>query len=229
MFAGLVLPIMTIAWLDHKPDYFKAVLQKSFDFMAILAIPLVVGAQFLGQSIMIFAAGEDFAPSGQILQTLIFAVAAIFLGTIFSHAIIALDKQKKMISFYAFASLSSLVSYLILIPRFSYFGAAAVTIYSEVIIAACSAYCVYKYSNFFPNLKVVIKSLLSGIIMGVFLYFFAGEYQNTLVRLLAVMTTASLIYFLSLFLFGGIKKADIVAMLKKPTTSGETIYSEPKI
>ena len=229
MFAGLVLPIMTVAWLDHKPDYFKNVLQKSFDFMVILAIPLVVGAQFLGRPIMIFAAGEDFAQSGQILQTLIFAVAAIFLGTMFSHAVIALDKQKKMISFYAFASFSSLVAYLFLIPRFSYFGAAAVTIYSETIIAIFSAYCVYKYSRFLPDLKIILKAGLSALIMGTFLYFFSGEYQDTLVQLLSVMTVASLIYFFCLFLCGGISKIDLINIIKRPADGGETVYSEPKL
>ena len=224
MFAGLILPILTTAWLNNKPDYFKNVLQKSFDFMAILAIPLVIGAQFLSRPIMIFAAGQEFAPAGQILQVLTFAVAAIFLGTMFSHAVIALDKQKTMILFYVFASLSSLIAYLVLIPHFSYFGAAAVTIYSETIIAIFSAYCVFKYSGFLPNLKVALKSLLSSLIMSVFLYFFTTKYQNTLGQLLSIMAAASLLYGLLLYLFGGITKADIKAILKKKAASGEPTY-----
>lgn len=229
MFAGLVLPIMTTAWLDGKTEYFKTVLQKSFDFMAILAMPLIVGAQFLGPAIMRFAAGNDFTEAGRILKVLIFAVAAIFLGTMFSHAVIALDKQKKMISFYAFASLSSLAAYLTLIPRFSYFGAASVTIYSEVIIAACSAYCVYKYSRFRPSTTVLAKSVLSSALMGVFLYFFAESSQNGLVQLLIIILTASTIYFISLFLLGGIKKEEIREILKGSTADSGSAYSEPKI
>lgn len=229
MFAGLILPTLTTAWIDNKPDYFKKVLQKSFDFMAILAIPLVIGAQFLSRPIMIFAAGKDFSASGQILQILTFAVAAIFLGTMFSHAVIALDKQKTMIIFYVFASLSSLVAYLILIPRFSYFGAAAVTIYSETIIAIFSAYCVFKHSHFLPNLRVALKSLLSGIIMGGFLYFFTATYQNTLSRLLFIMVAASLLYGFCLYIFGGIKKADLKAIFKKRDSSGEPTYGGPQL
>ena len=229
MFAGLVLPIMTTAWLDNNPDYFKKVLQRSFDFMAILAIPLVIGAQFLSRPIMMFAAGKDFAPAGPILQVLVFAVAAIFLGTMFSHAVIALDKQKTMIIFYVIASFSSLIAYLILIPRFSYFGAAAVTIYSETLIAIFSAYCVYKYSHFLPSLKITFKSLVSGTIMGVFLYFFTATYQNTLGRLLFIMVASSLIYGISLFLSGGIKKSDLDAILKRQTPSGEPTYGGSRL
>ncbi len=229
MFAGLILPILTVAWLDKQSAYFQKVLQKSFDVMAMIAIPLVVGAQFLSRPVMTFAAGRDFAESGRILQVLIFAVAAIFLGTMFSHAVIALDKQKTMIGFYVFASLSSLIAYLILIPRFSYFGAAAVTIYSETVIAIFSAYCVFKYSRFFPNFKVVFKSLLSGLAMGVFLYFLGNKYQDTLVRLFAVIISSSLIYGFSLYIFGGIKQSELAVIFKRKTASSEPSYGGPKL
>lgn len=219
MFAGLILPILTAAWLENNQNYFHKVLQKSFDFMAILAIPLIIGAQFLGQPIMSLVAGRDFSASGVILQILIFAVAAIFLGTMFSHAVVALDKQKTMIGFYVFTGLSSLLAYLILIPRFSYFGAAGVTIYSETLIAVFSSYCVWKYSHFLPNLKVTIKSLISGLVMGVFLYFFTGSDQTTLGGLISTFILASLVYFSLLFLIGGIKLADIATIIKRQNKS----------
>jgi O-antigen/teichoic acid export membrane protein len=224
MFAGLILPILTAAWSENNHPYFKKVLQRSFDFMALTAIPLVIGAQFLGRPIMSFVAGRDFAASGEILQVLIFAVAAIFLGTMFSHAVIALDKQKKMIVFYVFTSLSSLIAYLILIPRFSYFGAASVTIYSEVLIAIFSAYCVFKYSRFRLDLKISLKSLASGLLMGGFLYFLPGHYQNTIGGLSVIIVLASLIYFSFLYLFGGIKKNDLEIIFKRQKKSGGQAY-----
>jgi O-antigen/teichoic acid export membrane protein len=226
MFAGLILPILTTAWSDNNQPYFKKILQRSFDFMAILAIPLIVGAQFLGQPIMRFVAGRDFAAAGPILQVLIFAVAAIFLGTMFSHAVIALDKQKKMIGFYIFTSLSALAAYLVLIPRFSYFGAAGVTIYSEVLIAIFSAVCVFKYSRCRLNLKITARAILSSLGMGLFIYLTAF-YQATLGGLILVMIGASFIYFLLLYCLNGIRKSDLDAMFRRPgETSGPT-YSGP--
>lgn len=227
MFAGLILPILTAAWLEKRHDYFKLVLQKSFDIMAILAIPLVIGAKFLGSSIMLFVAGRDFAASGLILQWLIFGVAAIFLGAMFSHAIIALDKQRKMIGFYIFTSLSSLLAYLFFIPRFSYFGAAGVTIYSEVLIAIFSAYCVYKYSRYLPNLKVFLKALAAGAFMGLFLYLFAARYGNNLGGLILIIIIASLLYFVCLYFLGGIKSEDLSAIFRRQKKVGGQIYDSP--
>jgi O-antigen/teichoic acid export membrane protein len=224
MFAGLILPILTAAWLENDHRYFKKVLQKSFDCMAIIAIPLVIGAQFLGKPIMLFIAGRDFILAGDILKILIFAVAAIFLGTMFSHAVIALEKQKKMIGFYVFTSISSLLAYIFLIPKYSYLGAAAVTIYSEVLIAIFSAYCIFKYSRFFPQLGTLVKTLLAGIIMGVFIYVFPNYYQTSLGGLILIIILASLIYFFFLYLLGGIKSEDLASIFKKQTKGGGQTY-----
>jgi O-antigen/teichoic acid export membrane protein len=224
MFAGLVLPILTAAWQEKNTAYFKKVLQKSFDFMAIVAIPLIIGAQFLAGPIMTMTAGRDFAASGTILKLLIFAVAAIFLGTMFSHAVIALDKQRKMIGFYVFTSLSSLIAYFVFIPRYSYFGAAAITIYSEVLVAIFSAYCVFRYGKFLVNLRTSAKALLSGAVMGGFIYLFPAYYQTTLGGLIFIILLASLIYFFTLYLMGGVKPEDIEAIFKKQNKSGSATY-----
>ncbi len=224
MFAGLVLPILTAAWLDNEHEYFRRALQKSFDFMAALAIPLVIGAQFVGKSLMVFVAGDDFAPSGAILQILIFAVAAIFLGTMFSHAVIALDKQRKMIRFYVFTGLSSLIGYLWLIPRFSVFGAAGVTIYSEVLIAAFAAYCVYKYGRFRPKLKMSGRALAAGLLMGACLYFSPQRFQTNILGLIAVLLIAALVYFGGLWLFGGLGAEDLSLIFKRQKKGASPTY-----
>ncbi len=225
MFAGLVLPILTTAWSSRSHDYFKRVLQKSFDLMALLAMPLIVGAQFLAKPIMTAIAGPEFSASGQILQILIFAVGAIFLGTMFSHAVIALDRQKKMIGFYIFTSLTALAAYLILIPKYSYFGAAAVTIYSEALIAIFSAVCVYKYSGFRPSLTLSLKSLVGAGMMGLSLYWLPICHQPGITGLIIALVIASVVYFASLLLLGGIKIADLKMIFQRQKKIGAPTYN----
>ena len=227
MFAGLILPILTTAWIEVRKEYFGQVMQKSFDFMAIIAIPLIIGGQLLAKPVMVAVAGSEFKDSGPVLGLLIIAVAAIFLGTMFSHAVIALDKQKKLIGFYVFTSVTSLVAYFLLIPRFSYFGAAAVTIYSELLIAIFSAYCVFKYSRFLPNLKTVGKSLVASLAMGVAIYFSPINANKTIFHLILVIIIATVFYLLLLFAFKGIKLKDLRALSKK--SSGSQTYGSGNI
>lgn len=228
MFAGLILPIITAAWLENKKEYFYKVLQKSLDFMAIAAIPIVIGAQFLATELMSAVAGKDFSQSGIILRILVVSIAAIFIGTMFSHTVIAIDKQKKMIGAYVFTSISSLIAYIILVPKFSYFGAAAVTIYSEVMIAIFSAICVLKYSGFKASLKTISKAIMAGLIMAAFLYgnsAFNWIDGNTILGLILLLIVSALIYSISLYVFGGIKKEDINILFKKKSDGGQAYGS----
>ncbi|PIR94874.1 hypothetical protein COT95_01820, partial [Candidatus Falkowbacteria bacterium CG10_big_fil_rev_8_21_14_0_10_37_6] len=121
--AGLALPQMTGALKNNNRRQFNSITQSSFDIMAIIALPLAVGAQFVAVPLMRLVAGEEFAASGPILRLLIFAAGAVYLGVIFSHSIIAIEKQKQTIWAYVFVAVTALAGYLIFIPTYSYFGA----------------------------------------------------------------------------------------------------------
>ncbi len=182
--------------------------------MAILALPLSVGAQFLAKPIMILVAGKEFGEAGAALRILIFASSIIFLGSMFTHGIIAIDKQKKIISAYIFTSIAAVAGYLIFIPRYSYFGAAWMTVASELTIVLASAYLIWKNTKIFPSLKVFLKSLSASLVMATALFLFmrVNAWQP---NLLAALTFAAIIYFVSLYIFRGISKKDIVALLNK--------------
>jgi O-antigen/teichoic acid export membrane protein len=204
MFAGLILPILTLEWSNKNLQKFNQILQKSFDVMVILAIPLIIGAQLTAKPLMIMIAGENFSQSGDILKILMLAIGFIFVGCLFAHAVIALDKQKNIIGAYIFTAITSLIGYLIFIPLFSYNGAAWVTVYSEFAITAFSFYIIIKYSNFSPNLMIFLKSLIASLIMGISVYFLMDK-----INLILVILLGALIYIISLYLLKGINKEDL--------------------
>ncbi|MFH1427704.1 MAG: flippase [Patescibacteria group bacterium] len=215
MFAGVVLPILTLSWAKKNIEYFNGVMQKSFDLMVILAIPMILGTQILAKPIMVLVAGDDFAISGVPLRILILAAGALFFGAMFSHAIIALGKQKKIINAYIFTSLTALAGYLIFIPHFSYVGAAWVTIYSELCIFLAGLYYVYKFSRFKPNFKVFLKALFASLIMIGVIYLLPETFYNTGLGLINTLAIAALVYFFCLYLIKGITKKDILDLFNK--------------
>ncbi len=208
MFCGLILPLLTKAWAQKDNNSFKVLAQKSFDFMLLVALPLVIGAQFTARSLMVLLAGQEFSQAGQILQVLILAAAMIFIGSVAAHAIVAIDKQKKMIGAYLFTALSAILGYVLFIPRFSYWGAAWVTVYSETIIALFSWFFVYKYTGFVPRLAKAGKGLLSALLMGVGLWF-VKSWSLFILLFLGVVS-----YTFFLYLLGGIKKSDLFELFK---------------
>lgn len=212
MFAGIILPIITNLWSKNDLPEFKRVLQKSFEVMVILAIPLAIGTQFVARQIMVIIAGEAYLDSGPILQILIIASALIFIGNVFSHAIIAIEQVKKLIPIYLFTAASSFLIYLIVIPRFSYFGAAWGTIYSETVIMFAFIYINYKYTNFLPNLSIVFKSLLASLIMSasvLLLQHFNFE------SIFIIIPVSIIVYFVSIILLKGVAKEELMQIIKR--------------
>ena len=96
MFMGLVLPLLVKARTENNPNDWNRILQKAFDFMAILAMPLIAGAVVVGRDLMVLFAGDGFAEAGPLLVILIIAYAAVFFGSMFGHAVIAVKKQKQI-------------------------------------------------------------------------------------------------------------------------------------
>jgi len=210
MFAGIILPILTKFWAENSQESFKNILQKSFDIMAILSLPLIFGTQLVASQVMVTVAGYEFYDAGKILQILIIANAFIFLGNIFSHAIIAVDEVKKLFKPYFFVAISSVILYIFFIQKYSYFGAAWITVYSEFIIMCAFIYIIYKKTKFFPDLDVFFKSLASSIIM----YFFILMLNYLQINnLFFILISSIIIYFVFLFLIKGFSKEEIFSLI----------------
>jgi O-antigen/teichoic acid export membrane protein len=208
IFAGIVLPILTAGWQSNR-DNFNSVLQKSFDLMVLLALPLIVGTQFVGKRIMTIVGGSEFAISGDILRVLILGAGIIFVGTVFSHAIIAIDHQKKIISAYAFVAATALIGYLVFIPRYGYYGAAWVTIYSELAIALAAYILVKKVTGFSPGLSVAGKAFVSSLVMAAALSLLSG------LNLVFLVIFAIMVYFICLYFLKGITNQQILELISK--------------
>lgn len=215
MFAGVILPLMVLAWKERDRFKFNNLLQKSFDVLAMAAIPMVIGVQFLADETIVLVAGPEFIGAANIFRLLILAIAAIFLGNMMSHAVIAVNKQRKVIWIYILTSITSLAGYLILIPRFSYYGAAAVTIYSESLIAILTTIYISRYLKFKLSFKGFLKAIIASTVMAIFLYLKPFSFLSNNIGLLITIVVAGVIYIVSLLALKGVDIKDLKLMFSK--------------
>jgi O-antigen/teichoic acid export membrane protein len=207
LFLGLLLPIFT-SLLIANMESFKKVFQKVFDFMAIITFPMVLGTIAVGDQIMDLVAGKEFIISGDLLKILILAVGTIYFGAFFGYGIVACGLQKKMIKFYAFDAVFSLVAYLILIPLYSYWAAATLTVVSELLITIPAMFILRKHIGMKFKFRVFLKSLLASLIMLTVLLLLSGQSLATLV------IVGVIIYFGALYIMRGIDKSSITDLMK---------------
>ena len=160
---------------------------------------------------MEFIAGEQFVIAAGPLSILIIATAMIYFGALFGYGIVAIGKQKKMIGFYLFDAIFSLIAYLIFIPLYSYWAAAILTVITEAIIMIAAWRLLTKEVDFRIKWQVFFKTLLAAVTMSIFLEIFNNQ---SLITLIIIGVT---VYFLILYLLRGIKKEDLKELIKLPS------------
>lgn len=215
MFAGVVMPILALAWATNNSDYFKKVVQKSFDLMVILAVPLIVGAQFAAAPVMNLVAGRDFAAAAPILKILMVAAGLVFLSCLLSHVMVAAGRQKEIIGSYFFTAITSVAGYVIFIPKYSYLAAAWFTVYSELAITLFMFWYLRKYVYFLPKLGIFLKALAASAVMGLGLYLLPSAMFSDVGRFSVSFLAAIAVYFISLYALKGLDKSDILNLLKR--------------
>ena len=207
MFVGLIMPLLSgSAFVE--PEKFKKVFQKALDVLVLFIVPLIIGLLMLSLPIVILVGGKDFSGSAPVLSVLSFAIGLIFLGNLFGNSIIALDKQKIGAWIYFGGMIFNITTNLIFIPKYRYVGAAATTLATEFLVTVLMLFLISKTINYFPRFNI-IKPLIAGAIMAGFLYL-AKEWNIILLVGLGLA-----VYGIVLYLIKGIKKEEILLLLKK--------------
>lgn len=165
MFMGLVLPKLTHAWTSGNKPEFRAYLQHAFDFFMILAFPLAVGAQVVGVALTSFIAGSGYEPAGAVLRVLIVAVLFVFASSLYSHTIVAIEKQHVIMWGFAATAIVAIVGNLVIVPTYGMWGAAWVSVGSEALIFLLAFAVVVHTTRALPKLTVAAKALAASVIM----------------------------------------------------------------
>lgn len=165
MLMGLVLPGLVAMWSTGQAQEFRRHVARIFDVCALAVIPVVVGAQLTSTELMELIAGKEFAAAGSILPWLILALIGVFLGTLYGHLIVALNKQRIMTWGYVAVAILSIAGYLLYIPTYGMWGAVGVTLFSEGLIAIITFMVVYRTSASLPNLSTLFKAVVASMVM----------------------------------------------------------------
>ncbi len=200
LFIGLILPQMARAWGEKNLKRFEVLFQKSFDFLLMIAVPLIFATLVLADKIMVFVAGPEFIVSGRVLRIIILATSILFVAELFKQAIVAIEKQRQIILFYFFTAVISLIGYFLFIPKYSYFAAAWVTVIVEFLMFCFPLILILRTTKIILNFKFFWKSLLASLVMFFVLLLFSGW------NLFLLIFLAVFVYFVILYLVKGVSK-----------------------
>ncbi len=183
IFMGNVFPIF-VNYIYSRDERISPAYQRSFDFLLISAVPVVIGIIMIANRVIQIVAGGEFvsahtippvlglpATSVTVLQILIIAVGISYISHLFGYMVIAIGKQTKLIWPNAFLVIFNIGLNLILIPKISYIGAALVTVLTEALVVGSYYYVMRRNIDLHLRFNVLWKVLLSGLVLGLALKF----------------------------------------------------------
>lgn len=173
------------------------------DLMIILAIPIVVGGIVLGPRIIDFIYDPSYFPSILAFQILILMAGTSFLCSPFGQILVVANQQKKLLWITLSGAIVNVILNLILIPRYSLYGAAAATVATSVLIL----FLLFKFTTKLTPIRPFnLKSLFSffgAILASIPMYFLIIQPQIYHLNIFFSISIGASIY---LICFLGYKK-----------------------
>lgn len=200
VFTIAVFPIFSQFFVSAK-DSLKFTYQKSFKYLTILSLPIAVGITLLAQPIILLIYKSSFLPSVLVLQILIWTIPITFLNYIFGSILPAMNRQNTLLKITFVSMVFNIVLNLLVIPTYSYIGAAVATVLTEAIVIAL---CFFVLSKSFCSVNipnVLIKPAIASAVMAVFIL-------TVKTNLFLVIIISIIIYFTVLILIKTFNQED---------------------
>ena len=204
-FNSAVFPLMSQFYINST-NSLKFMLEKHFKYMLIIGFPIGVGTTLLADKIILLIFGTEYTPSVIALQILTWAIVLIFARTAFERVLEAANRQIIVTEVFGGCALLNVILNVILIPRYSYIGAAVATLITDFAVFVLIFVWSLKIGYSVPNkqlVEVISKAISASLLTGVFI-----EYLRYL-NLFVLVFTAIIIYFGLILLIKGLDKDDI--------------------
>lgn len=198
---GVVL-LPAIAPLYEKGDIqaAKMHLTHSLKFFLALVIPSLFGLSILSQSILKTLTTPEFIQGYLVIFIVAMAKAILSVGLFYQTVLMLARKTTTVSILYTITAVVNLAMNLILVPSMGIIGAAIATLASFTIHFVMLYALGTKELTFDIDLKFIMKSFISAIVMSAVIYFFNSV---GLVNLLISVVVGAVVYFIVLVLLRG--------------------------
>lgn len=184
-FTGVMLPRMSSLLSEGKYDKFHTLLNKSFDILMAMSIPLVIFSIFCASDIINIISGNGYEGAilpMQICMPLIFIIG--YEQIIIVQGLLPLKKDKAVLINSIVGAFVGVLGCFILIPVFKSVGASIVWLSSEICVLVSASIFMQKYENIkFPFLNLA-KMIILHIPLCIILVFTYNISCGIFIRLL---------------------------------------------
>nr|PZN58199.1 MAG: hypothetical protein DIU68_02465 [Chloroflexota bacterium] len=134
-------PLMSRAYMaEGRDDLFGFIVRKLALFTLLVSLPLSLTLTFFAHDLMTPLLGQNFAPSAQVLQVLIWYALVTMVANVFAQAFMVQNRQRRLLVIRASGLGVNIVLNLLLITRLGPVGAALASVLAELFVLALLLY-----------------------------------------------------------------------------------------
>ena len=172
IYISVVFPVMSKLYKEST-DLLSLSFNKSIKYLSMVTVPISVGTLLYASDIIFLCYGNQYVEAASVLQILIWTICFLFINGACSLLLNSSHKEVFVTKVYLAAAIFNIVLNLILIPKYSVYGASVATVLSEIFILILELYMISKIDQL-PGRHLVydiFKIIISSIVMGAVLYF----------------------------------------------------------
>lgn len=196
---SVMMPRASNLIAENKMSEFKNVIQKSYDFIIAITIPLTIGLIFSSRSAVLVLSGDDFYPA--ILASQIVAINIISIGissVIGMQILYPIGKINIVILCTFLGAITNVIVNILLIPHYGHYGTAVAFAMTEIVVTISMYFIGRKYIPIQLLKRQHLNYLISGVIMGVALFTITKQEYSNIITLISMILTGILVYAICL-------------------------------
>jgi O-antigen/teichoic acid export membrane protein len=202
-FTQAIFPLMSRYAATSRDSLLRAYVL-SLRLLLIIALPIAAAMPFLAEGLIMVLGGSEYLPDSAIaLQIIIWFLPFSFVNSVTQYVLIAIDQQRFLTRAFLIGVAFNFTANLLVIPAYSYRGAAVVTILSELVLLAPFYYAVRKHLGVLPWLSLFWQPTLASAIMAGAMWLLRDIPWPLLIPV------GGVVYLVVLALLGGFRQPDM--------------------
>ena len=168
VYSAVIYPVMSKFYKNNK-EILMITFEKSVKYLMLITIPLTIAITLYSSDIIYLIYGHEYAAASSALSILIWTVSLLFINGACNNLLNASYKEVTITKIYTIAAIFNVILNMLLIPHYSYNGAATATVLSDLLIMIIQLYVIYKIGYkinkklFYDLVKIIIGSTILGL------------------------------------------------------------------
>jgi len=160
LMGGLLMPLFSRA--ATQPSQLREQIGHALHALTIAGIAIVLALGFFAEDIVVLLAGPAFAPGAPAVRIVAVSLALAGISAVLRYAAVAQEQQASLMRIDGIVMIIAVVAYFILIPQFSFIGAALGALIAEIATIVGLLRIVSRNIGGVPVTRFVTRALLAG-------------------------------------------------------------------